>query len=160
MATYTSAASVPTTVAVASTKVYLGTTTTTADNDAFVEIGGVMEIPDFGPKASDVKIQTIGNNLEVTEKGVVTLGGGDLMCVRDYSDQGQTNAIAAQLVQSGNYNLRIVFPNKVTSTGTGTMKDIKVKIMGTQDVTGGPNNPAKLRITLGFNSVPATTAAT
>lgn len=160
MATYTTASSTPNTVTVSKIKVFIGTTTTTADNDAFVEIGGVMDIPNFGPKDTDIKIQTVGNGLEVTEKGVTTLGGGDLVCVRDYSDAGQTAAKAAHLVKSGNYNIRFIFPNPATSTGTGTMYDVKAKIMGVQEVTGGPNNPVKMNITLGFNSIPAMTSAT
>lgn len=159
-ASYTAASIIPTTIPVASTRVYLGTTTTTADNDTFVEIGGVLSIPTFGPSDTDVKIQTVGNNLEVTEKGVVSPGGGELECVRDVSDTGQTNLIAAEAVLTGNYNLRIVFPNKATSTGTGTMADIKTKVMGVQISTGGPNNPVKLMAKLAFNSRPTYTAAT
>jgi len=161
MASYTPASSTATLVGVAKTKVYLGTSTTTADNDAFVEIGGVMEIPEFGASDTEIKTQLVGQDLEQTDKGVTTLGGGNLVCARDYSDTGQTNMSAAQADKSGvNYNLRIVFPNKITSTGTGTMYDLKVKVLGDRIVTGGPNNITKVNYALGFNSRPTKTPAT
>ena len=161
MATYTDAASTATLTAVAKTKVYLGTSTTTASNDAFVEIGGVLEIPEFGADDTAIKTQLVGQDLEQTDKGVTTLGGGNLVCARDYSDTGQTNLRTAQQDKtSANYNLRIIQPNKQTSTGTGTMYDIKVKVLGDRIVMGGPNNITKVNFSLGFNSRPAITAAT
>lgn len=161
MVTYITASSTATLVGVAQTKVFLGTTTTTPSNDTFTEIGGVLDIPEFG--ASDTKIltQLVGQDLEQTDKGVTTLGGGNLQCARDYSDAGQTNMSTAQADKTGsNYNLRIIQPNKATSTGTGTMYDIKVKVLGDRIVTGGPNNITKVNYELGFNSRPTKTAAT
>lgn len=162
---YITAAATPTTITVAKTRVFLGTTATSPTADTFTEIGGVLSIPTFGPKETDIKIQTVGQDLEVTEKGVTTLGGGDLECVEDIADAGQVAMIAAQAVKTGNYNLRIIFPNSPTSNASdpsvshGTIKDIKVKVMGSQVVTGGPNNPIKRMFTLAFNSLPTTTAA-
>lgn len=161
MATYTDAASTATLVGVAKTRVFLGTTTTTANNDAYVEIGGVLSIPNFGADDTAVKTQLVGQDLEVTTKGVTTLGGGNLECARDVADTGQTNMNTAQADKSGNnYNIRIVLPNKSTSTGTGTMYDVKAQILGSQIVTGGPNGVVKVNYNLGFNSRPAITAAT
>ena len=139
---------------------YFGTQATLPGNDAFVEIGGVTSIPPYGADATPIKIQTIGNSLELTEKGVNTLGGGTLECVRDTSDTGQTNLSNAQLTGAGNYNLRIIWNDKATTNGTGTIKDIKVKVLGDQTIMGGPNNPTKINFTLGYNSIPVTTAAT
>lgn len=161
MATYTQASATITAVGVAKTKVYLGTTTTTPGNDAFVEIGGVMTIPDFGPSDTPIKVQTVGQDLEVTFKGVTTLGGGSLELVKDETDAGQTNLAAAELDKTGaNYNVRIIQPNNATSTGTGTMYDIKTQVMSFAVQTGGPNNPAKIKADLAYNSRPTKTAAT
>lgn len=161
MATYTPASATATLVGVAQTKVYLGTTTTTASNDAFVEIGGVMEIPLFGGSDTEVRTQLVGQDLEVLQKGVTTLGGGVLKCAKDETDTGQGNMITAQLDKTGaNYNIRIIQPNKATSTGTGTMYDIKAQILGAQIETGSANNVAKINFNLGFNSRPTKTAAT
>ncbi len=161
MATYTNASSTATLVGVAKTKVYLGTTTSTPDNDTFTEIGGVMSIPSFGPSDTEVRTQLVGQDLEQLNKGVTTLGGGMLECAKDETDTGQGNMITAQLDKSGaNYNIRIVQPNKSTSTGTGTMYDIKAQILGSQVVMGGPNEVSKIQFNMGFNSRPTKTPAT
>ncbi len=161
---YIPAAAVPNTVAVAKTRVFIGTKAASPTADTFTEIGGVLEIPTFGPRETDVKIQTVGQDLEVTEKGVTTLGGGDLPCVLDDQDDGQAAMLLAQADKTGNYNLRIIFPDGPTGNPTdpsvshGTIKDIKVKVMGAQEVSGGPNNPWKRTFNLAYNSKPATVA--
>lgn len=157
-ATYTNASDDITSVALIDTRVFIGTTTTTADNDAFVEIGGVLSIPNFGPKNDAVTLDTMKKRIK--EKGVVEYGGGTFEFVRDFTDAGQTALVAAQKVTKGNYNLRLVFADKATSTGTGTMIDIKVKVMGAQNVAGGPNGALKLSADMAFNSEPAKTVAT
>lgn len=156
-ASYTNASADVTSVAMINTRVFIGTTTTTADNDAFIEIGGVMTIPTFGPKNDQVTLDMLKKR--VKEKGVVEYGGGTFEFVRDFSDAGQDALIAARAVTKGNYNLRIVFDDKATSTGT--MVDIKVKVMSAQDVPGGgPNNALKLSSEMAFNSAPAYTDPT
>lgn len=157
---YTPASANVTSLAMINTKVYLGTTTTTAGNDAFVEIGGLLTMPNFGPMYDEVATQTISQG-EIKDKGALKYGGGTFEFARDLTDTGQTNLITAAGVTAGNYNLRMIFDNKATSTGTGTTVDIKVKVMGAQAVPGGgPNNVLKLTAPMGFNSAPAYTAAT
>lgn len=161
---YTVAAS-PVLFPVAKTRVFIGTTATSPVADAFTEVGAVLDIPSFGPKETDIKIQTVGNDLELTLKGNTTVGGGDLSCATDITDAGQIAMIAAQAVKTGNYNLRIIFPNGPTgnpsdpTTSHGTIKDLKVLILSAQFQLGGPNNPNKTMFTLGFNSLPTTIAA-
>lgn len=150
---------------VAKTRVFLGTTATSPTADSFTEVGSVLSIPSFGPKETDIKIQTVGDDLELTLKGNTTVGGGDLECAMDITDAGQIALVAAQAVKTGNYNLRIIFPNGPTgnpadpTTSHGTIKDIKVLILSAQVVEGTPNNPTKQVFTLGFNSLPTTIAA-
>lgn len=159
-ASYSNASATAQSVAMINTKVYLGTQTTTADNDAFVEIGGLLSIPNFGISFDEVATQTMSQG-EIKDKGAKKFGGGQFEFVRDLTDAGQTAWMAASQVTAGNYNLRIIFDNKATSTGTGTMQDIKVKIMGYQEVPGGgPNNSLKLQSQVSFNSAPVKTAAT
>lgn len=162
---YIAASATPTLVAVAKTRVFIGTTATSPTADTFTEVGGVLEIPSFGPSETPIKVQTVGQDLEVTLKGVTTLGGGTLKCVDDIADAGQLALAAAQQVKTGNYNLRIIFPNGPTGNPTdpsvshGTIKDIKVVVLGAQEILGGPNNPIHREFVLGFNSLPTTTAA-
>ena len=159
-ATYTFANAASVAVGVAKSKVFLGTQTTTPNNDGFIEIGGVTSIPDFGPTATAVKVQTIGNPIEVTLKGVETLGGGDLELIKDETDAGQAALLLAQADFTGvPYNLRIIQPNPATASGTGTTYDIKTMVMSEGVSAGGPNNPWKAKVTLAFNTVPIKTAA-
>lgn len=150
---------------VAKTRVFIGTTATSPTADSFTEVGAVLDIPNFGPKETDIKIQTVGNDLELTLKGNTTVGGGDLACAMDIADAGQIALVAAQAVKTGNYNLRLIFPNGPTgnpsdpTTSHGTIKDIKVLVLSAQVQAGGPNNPMKQVFTLGFNSLPTTIAA-
>lgn len=160
MATYTAASTTTTRIQVASTKVYIGTQTTTPDNDAFVEVGQVTSVPDFGGSATAVKTQFVGQNLESTDKGVVTFPSASIECARNPSDTGQTNMItASQDTTSSDYNIRIIAPNKATSTGTGTTYDIKCKVLSAKYGMGGPNNVEKITFELGQNTLPTITAA-
>lgn len=150
---------------VAKTRVFLGTTASSPVADAFTEIGSVLSIPNFGPTETPIKIQTIGDDLELTLKGNTTIGGGNLECAMDITDAGQIALVAAQAVKTGNYNLRIIFPNGPTgnpsdpTTSHGTIKDIKVLIMSAEVQEGTANNPTKQVFSLGFNSLPSTIAA-
>lgn len=163
---YILASSVPTTITVAKTRVFIGTTAADPTTDTYTEVGAVKEIPTFGPKETEIKIQTIGNDLEITEKGVTTLGGGDLTVAQDLTDAGQAAMAAAQAAKTGNYNMRLVFPDGVsgasvlTSASHGTYIDLKIKVLGTQTMTGGPNNEIRTTYNIAFNSKPTKTAAT
>ncbi len=159
-ATYTFVTTAPTPVGAAKHRLFIGTTATSPTNDTFTEVADVEQLPDFGAAASPVKTQTL-NSGEITSKGVQTFGGGDIILVKRAGDAGQTALIAAGQDFSGlNYNLRIIGPDKVASTGTGTIYDIKALIMGTPTQIGTANNVLKLKITAGFNSDVVTTAAT
>ena len=159
-ATYTMVTGSPTPVGVSKSKVFIGTTTTTPGNDAFIEIADVESVPQFGASANPIKTQTL-NSGEITSKGVTTYGSGDLTCVLRSGDAGQAALIAAGADYSGsNYNIRIIGPDKATSTGTGTIYDMKALIMGSPVVVGGPNNVYSLKATLGYNSDVTKTAAT
>lgn len=161
---YTVAAATPTTTVVAKTKVFLGTTASDPTTDSFVEIGGVAELPNFGPSETPIKVQLVGQDLELTLKGVTTLGGGSLKSVDDPSDAGQTAMLAAQNNKTDNYNIRFVLPDGpsgsdvITSVSHGTLFDIKAKVLGSQLVLGGPNNAIYRQFDLGFNTKPTRTA--
>ncbi len=158
-ATYTAAGTAHLT-GVAKTKVYLGTTTATAANDTFVEIGAVTSIPNLGPMANPIKVQTVGNANEYTLKGVFSLGGGTLEVAEDLSDAGQLALLTALNDMSNDYNLRIIQPNPATATGTGVTIDYKVRVLSYQQVYGSPNNPIKATVDIGVNSQPTYTSAT
>lgn len=163
---YTVAATTPTTIPVTKTRCFIGTTATSPTADQFTEIGGVTDIPSFGPVDNAVKTQTIPSGLEITDHGVTALGGGSMKCVFDPTDAGQIALVAAQLVKAGNYNFRMIFPNGVTgnpsdpSVSHGTINDIKIKVLGAQNVVGTAANVQTIDFTLGYNSLPAVTAAT
>ena len=163
---YHVAATTPTTIPVTKTRCFIGTTAADPTTDTYIEIGGVTDIPSFGPVDNAVKTQTIPSGIEITDHGVTALGGGSMKCVFDPSDAGQIALTAAQLVKAGNYNLRMIFPNGVTtnpsdpSTSHGTINDIKIKVLGAQNVVGTAANVNMMDFTLGYNSFPTVTAAT
>lgn len=158
-ASYTYATDVPASIPVSKSKFFIGTKATDADNDEYIEVGGVMSIPDFGPTDQDITIDTVGYGLVLTEKGSTNPGGGQLDCVFIVGDAGQAALIDAQEDKDGNYNFRIEFPNKPSPGGRGTMKTIKGKVMAAPIGAGGPNNPYMLRVALRYNSLPTTIAA-
>ena len=158
-ATYTYVSGSPTPVGVAKTRVFIGTTATNPASDAFIEIADVQSIPQFGASANPIKTQTL-NSGEITGKGVVTYGTGDLTCIIRSGDAGQAALIAAGQDYSGqNYNFRFIGPDKITTNGTGTIYDVKALVMGTPVVVGGPNNVFSLKAALGYNSDVTKTAA-
>lgn len=157
-ATYTYATAVPATVPVVKTKVFIGTKATSPTNDAFVEIGGVTQIPEFGPTNNPITISVVGYDLDLTEKGTTKPGGGDLMCAYIEGDAGQAALTAARTDSEGNYNIRFILPNKPTTNGTGTIVDIKAKVMSAATQMGGGSDYVKFKANFAFNSLPTKTA--
>lgn len=158
-ATYIAVTGSPTPIGIPKTKVYIGTTASSPASDTFTEIADIDTIPGYGSAATPIKVQTVGSG-EVTIKGVVTYGGGDLQVIKRASDAGQVALAAAGADFSGaNYNLRLILPNKATSTGTGEIHDVKCLVMGAPHVLGSANGTVKLKFTLGFNSDVTVTAA-
>lgn len=147
-------------VAVSGTKVYIGTTAASPANDTFKQIGRLLSIPTFGPKGTPITLDLVGNGNQVTLHGIDVLGQGDFEFVWDAEDDGQAAVIAAQQDKSNNYNLVVELPDPGSPGGRGTMYDLKVKVLGATRVSGTANNPWKLVMTVGFNSLPAETAAT
>lgn len=158
-ATYTFATDVPKTVPVAKTKIFIGTKLDNPANDTFVEIGGVTTIPSYGPTDSPIKIDFVGHRTTVTEKGQTDPGGGDLECAWLPTDAGQIALAAAQADSEGNYNFRLILPNKPTVDGTGTIVDLKAKVMSFNNPGGGASDYQKARANLAFNSLPVFTPA-
>ena len=158
-ATYSSAGTAKL-VGVARTKFYFGTTTTTADNDAFVEIGSVMDGGNVGATAQDIPVQLVGNNTTVHLKGTFDPGTQTLQLAQDLTDAGLLALEAARVDQTNDYNVRLILPNPKTTTGTGDMIPYKAKVMGINTELGGPNNPVKATVTLGLNSIRSFTSAT
>ena len=163
---YVVAMATPTTIAVTKTRCFIGTTATSPTADTFTEIGGVTEIPAYGPSDSPVLTSTIPSGIELTDHGVTKLGGGTLKCVMDVADAGQLALVAAQLVKAGNYNFRMIFPNGVTanpsdpSVSHGTITDLKVKVLSASVPTATSAGVYMLEFAFGYNTVPAVTAAT
>lgn len=158
-ATYTYAVGVPKTVPVAKTRVFIGTKAENPDNDAFIEIGGVTTIPSYGPTDSPIKIDFVGYENTITEKGQTDPGGGNLDCAYLPDNAGQLAVAAARADREGNYNIRFILPNKPTPNGTGTIVDLKAKIMAAPISGGGANDYQKMQVQLAFNSLPVVTAA-
>lgn len=160
---YATAAATPTTITVAGTRVFLGTTASDPTGDTFTEIGGVLTIPDFGPASKEVVVECV-NQPVVREKGATDYGTGMVTSALDLADAGQIALKAARDVLSGNYNLRLVFPDGpsgkdvLTSVSHGTLVDIKVKVATAVEKRGGPNNTMILETQLFFNSAPTKTA--
>jgi len=158
--TFTDATGALKQVGVAATKYYIGTTATDPATDTYVEIAGVISFPEFGKTADEVSQPTIGNPLNTKSKGLVQLGGGDLMCTKSEGDDGQDALIAASDDFSGsNYNIAVVQPDKILTRGTTYF--IKALVRGDAfGAVGGPNEVAKLKVGLIFNSKPVKVAAT
>lgn len=156
-ATYTYATAIPASIPVVKTKCFLGTKATSPDSDAFVEIGGVTAIPEFGPTDNPITISVVNYELDITEKGTIKPGGGDLMCVYIEGDAGQEALAAARDDRDGNYNFRMIFPNKPTTNGTGTIIDLKCKVMSASTQMGAGQDYVKFKATLAFNSLPVKT---
>lgn len=154
---YVYATAVPATIPVAKTKVFIGTKASSLTSETFTEIGGVLTVPTFGPSDTPINIETVGYGLRLTEKGVTVPGGGDLTCAYIEGDAGQEACVTAQADKDGNYNIRMIFPNKPSTNGTGTIVDIKAKIMNAPIQAGGSNDFYKRAINLMFNSLPVYT---
>lgn len=127
-------------VSVAGSKFYIGTTATTASTDTFTLVGSVESIDKLAAMAADIKVDTIDNNRTQHLKGQVDGGTTQVKLAYVEGDTGQTALSLAQADQTGvPYNIRWVLPNKATSTGTGTIFDVKAQIASFGYTGGGPN---------------------
>ena len=146
-------------VGIAGTKYYIGTTATDPATDAYVEIAGIISWPEFGVTADEVAQPTIGNPLNLKSKGLQQLGGGDAMMTKDESVAGQAALVAASSDFTGaNYNFAIVQPDKIATRGTTSF--VKGMVRGDAfGAVGGPNEVAKRKVSLIFNSRPTKVAA-
>ena len=144
---------------VAKTQFLIGTTTTTASGDTFSTVGSVMDMGTVSATFKDVPVETIDNALVRHLKGTEDPGITSLKIAFDAGDAGQLALETALADQTNDYNLRFILPNKATTTGTGTIIDVKGKIMGSDIVIGTPNNVVQRSVSLGLNSIRTFTAA-
>lgn len=140
-------------VGVAGAKFYFGGTTTTATADTYIQIGNVMDGGKVGANFKDVPVETIDNALVRHLKGTEDPGTMTLQVAQDLTDAGQLAVQAALPDQTNDYNIKIVLPNPLTTTGTGDTIYVKGKVMSYDTEFGGPNNPVRATINFGLNSI-------
>ena len=146
-------------VGVAKQRVYIGTKAVSPTNDAFTEIADVESFPGIGGSAELITTKTL--TAVIYSKGTVSFGTGDMTCVIRNGDAGQAAVVAAGNDFSGtSFNFRIIGPDVASSTGTGTIRDIKALVMGTPVQYGTGSNVLMYKAALGFNSDFTATPAT
>jgi hypothetical protein len=145
---------------VAKTQFLIGTTTTTASNDTFTTIGSVMDGGTIGAAFKDIAVETIGDSQVRHLKGTEDPGVMTLKLAQDLTDAGQLALLAALSDQTNDYNIRFILPNKLTSTGTGLIIDVKGKVTAFNTELPNPNSVVGATVQLGLNSIRTFTSAT
>ena len=134
-------------IAVAGSKFYIGTTATTASSDTFTLVAGMQSIDKLQATASDIKVDTTDNPRTQHLKGQTDGGTTQFKLSYIEGDEGQTAIAAAQADQAGiPYNIRWVLANKMTSTGTGTIFDVKAQVASFDYGGGGPNTDVSINV--------------
>lgn len=138
------------------TKVYIGTTTaattlTAYKADTWVEIGQVETVPDHGDRSADITANPLNVSRTLHFPGNNDAGTLALAVYDDSEDAGQqalVDAYAAKL----QYNFKILLPDKITNSGTGTGEYFSGRVMSKQRNPGSASSMRMRTFTIGINT--------
>lgn len=150
------------------TKIYIGTEgfVPSPDNDAsayeldtYVEIIGVITIPEYGDSANEVEQLWVADSRVRKAKGARNAGGGDLVCSNLDSDAGQVRCREA-IDSNLPYPIKIVKSNKVTALGSGGVDYMRALVMSDRSAAGGADDPDNITFALAVTTAITRVAAT
>lgn len=149
------------------TKVYIGPTTPAADASAYgalawVEIGEVQSIGEFGDQANDVTFTSLSDGRVRHMKGARDAGVLALVCGRDPLDTGQVAARAAEKTKFA-YAIKIVAADALDANDTDSIFYFHALVQSARDNFGENDSVVTTTFNLGITTaiieVPATVVA-
>jgi opacity protein-like surface antigen len=148
------------------TKVYIGpiaaTTVDTVSEFAalsYVEIVGINQIGEFGDNANIINFEVIAESRTRKAKGTFNGGALNLTMALDDTDTGQQNLGLAFLNPNG-YAIKVEFNDKLTTSGTNTIRYFRGKVTSYRIAAGGANDVVRRLGNIEVDSEIYTVAAT
>jgi hypothetical protein len=152
----------------AGTLIYIGTEgfVPSPDNDAsayeadtYALIGEVETIGEYGDEANNVEFLSIGDARVRNLKGARNAGAVSITCGNDTNDAGQAAFIAA--VDSNlNYPFKVVYNDKATSMGAGSVDYFRGLAMSRRKNPAGADDVTRITFNVGINTPITSVAAT
>lgn len=132
---------------------------TAAEALAWVSVGEVEDLGEFGDEASEVTFTALKNRRVRKFKG--TFNAGTITCVTgsDPADAGQQAMIAA-FSSDLDYPFRVMLNDKITLAGTPTTLYFTGKVMSKRRNVGSVENVVRQNFPVGINSIIVEDAAT
>jgi len=144
----------------AGAKFYIGPANETAVTESefkllsYVEVGAVVDIPEFGISYQSVTSDQLGSRLTKMFKGQKSAGAPTIVYDHDADDAGQAN-IADALDSDSDYAFKITLDDAGTgSPSSPTTFYFRAKVMSSPITIGTANNMVRRSVQIGINSVP------
>lgn len=136
----------------AGSKLYIGTTASNAASDSYVEIGSIVNIPEFGRTYDEFTFASLGDRAVQKFKGTYNDGSVTIELGRDPSDAGQA-AIQTALDHDFDYNFKVSLNDASPVSGSHpTIIYFKAKVMSYTTNIGAPNQVVGAKTLLGIKS--------
>ncbi|MBN6819518.1 iron ABC transporter substrate-binding protein [Methylobacterium organophilum] len=139
-------------------KIFIGpsvlpSTDTEAEYSAltWTEIGLVESLGEFGDQSNTVNFASLNDGRNRKAKGIRDAGDLALTVARDPTDPGQDALIAAEAT-SNKYAFKVVYPDRLTPTGTDGIDYFRALVMSKRSNVGSADNVIRRAFTLGIDS--------
>ena len=147
-------------VTASGSKIFIGPATTAAATDtlaefsaltAWVEVGLAETLGEFGDEATSVKFSSLSDARVRKAKGVKDAGTMALTVGRDTSDAGQDALVAAEGTNN-KYPFKVVYPDRLTPTGTDSIEYFRALVLSKRTNIGGADNIIRRAFSLDIDS--------
>lgn len=143
-------------------KLYLGTNTTAlASESAFIEIGEVQDLGEFGDLKNIIRFISLSDSRVRKTPGSRDAGDITLTVGYDSTNAGQDDMRdAADYTGSQPYNVKIELNDALTTSGTPTTFTFQAHVLGFRTRVGAADNTVLGTTTLAITSGVTTVSAT
>lgn len=148
--------------------IYIGTEgfVPSPDNDAsayeadtFTLIGEVETIGEYGDEANNVEFLSIGDARVRNLKGARNAGAVSITCGNDTTDAGQA-ALKVAEASNLNYPFKVVYNDKATSLGSGSVDYFRGLVMSKRKNPAGADDVTRITFNVGINTAITEVVAT
>lgn len=117
----------------------------------WTEVGLVESLGEFGDQSNTVNFASLNDGRNRKAKGIRDAGDLALTVARDPSDPGQDALIAAEAT-SNKFAFKVVYPDRLTPTGTDGVDYFRALVMSKRSNVGSADNVIRRAFTLGIDS--------
>ncbi len=118
---------------------------------AWTEVGLVESLGEFGDQSNTVNFASLNDGRNRKAKGIRDAGDLALTVARDPTDPGQDALIAAEAT-SNKFAFKVVYPDRLTPTGTDGIDYFRALVMSKRSNVGSADNVIRRAFTLGIDS--------